>query len=106
MKKLIVIASVLFSSSASAHTEVILNSGVIQSVNANAFTVESSHKLFSVKKANVLKSFNFKKGNKVYLVKYVMTKGFNDEPFYSQVKVTKHSLLPAKTINRDLELIK
>jgi hypothetical protein len=106
MKKLIVIASVLFSSAASAHTEVILNSGVIQSVNANVFTVESSHKLISVKKADVLKSFNFKKGSKVYLVKYVMTKGFNDEPFYSQVKVIKHSLLPAKIINRDLELIK
>ena len=106
MKKLIVIASVLFSSSASAHTEVILNSGVIQSVNIKTFTVESSHKLISVKKADVLKSFNFKKGSKIYLVNYVMTKGFNDEPFYSQVKVTKHSLLPAKTINRDLELIK
>ena len=106
MKKLIVIALALFSSAALGHTEVILNSGVIQSVNMKTFTVESSHKLISVKKADVLKSFNLKKGNKVYLVKYIMTKGFNDEPFYSQVKVIKHSLLPAKTINRDLELIK
>ena len=106
MKKLIAVALVLFSSAAIAHTEVILNSGIVQNVNAKTFIVDSSHKLISVKKANVLKSFNFKKGSKVYLVKYVMTKGFNDEPFYSQVKVIKHSLLPAKTINRDLELIK
>ena len=106
MKKLIVIALALFSSVAIGHTEVILNSGVIKSVNANVFTVESNHKLISVKKADVLKSFNLKKGNKVYIVKYMMTKGFNDQPFYSQVKVIKHSLLPAKTINADLELIK
>lgn len=106
MKKLIAVALVLFSSAAIGHTEVILNSGVVQSVNAKVFTVESNHKLISVKKADVLISFNFKEGSKVYLVKYVMTNGFNDEPFYSQVKVIKHSLLPVKTINRDLELIK
>jgi hypothetical protein len=106
MKRFISIALVLFSSAAMAHTEVILNSGVVQSVNAKAFTVESSHKLISVNKVDVLKLFNFKTGSKVFIVKYIKTSGINQQPFYAKTKVVKYSLLPVQKINTDLALMK